>query len=83
LKDAAKVLDIHERRVTQALDPALDKIADLWIEDATKTMEAILSRVQARLAISAMGDREILLRGDIHAGRADRDRLFRKRMDRS
>ena len=46
LKEAASILDIHERRVTQALDPTLTKIAKLWRADATKTMAAILDAVE-------------------------------------
>lgn len=46
LKSAARVLGIHERRVTQALDPALEKIARLWLADATLTMTAILAKVE-------------------------------------
>lgn len=74
LKDAARVLEIHERRVTQALDPALDKIARLWQADATRTVEAILAAVKAL----PMDNREIDLRESIADGVADRARLFRR-----
>ena len=44
-KEAALVLRVHENRVTQALDPALRKIALLWVADPTRTMLAILDMV--------------------------------------
>jgi hypothetical protein len=44
-KEAAAVLGVQESRVTQALDPALRKIALLWCADPTRTMLAILDQV--------------------------------------
>lgn len=47
-KDAAGVLGIAPTRITQSLDPALEKVGKLWRADATRTMVSILDQV-ARL----------------------------------
>jgi hypothetical protein len=44
-KEAAVVLGVQENRVSQALDPALRKVALLWCADPTRTMLAILDMV--------------------------------------
>jgi hypothetical protein len=46
LKDASNVLGIHERRVTQALDPALAKIARLMRADPLRTMQSIVEAME-------------------------------------
>jgi len=56
LKEASAVLGIHERRVTQALDPALDKIGRLWNVDPTRTLRAILDRA-SELQADAVNER--------------------------
>jgi len=45
LKHAGAVLDVHEKRVTQALDPALIKIALLMRVNALATHEAIMDQM--------------------------------------
>jgi hypothetical protein len=46
LKEAGTVLGIHERRVTQALDPALAKIARLMRADPLRTMQSIVEAME-------------------------------------
>ncbi len=69
LKEAAMVLDIHERRVTQSLDPSLRRIALLWRVDPTATMECLLEAVRR---LEPMSDREIEMRTLMAEGRLDR-----------
>jgi hypothetical protein len=45
-QEVAEILDVHPHSVTQALDPALRKIALLWSVNPTKTMLAILDKVE-------------------------------------
>ena len=73
LKDAAAVLDINERRVTQSLDPTLDRVAKLWRVDPTRTMQAILAAVND---LEPMSDAELDLRIRIQTGRADRRDMY-------
>lgn len=73
LKDAAAVLDINERRVTQSLDPTLDRVAKLWRVDPTRTMQAILAAVND---LEPMSDAELDLRIRIQTGRADRSDMY-------
>lgn len=77
LKEAATVLGIHERRVTQSLDPTLNRIALLWRADSTKTMQCILEAVEQ---LQPMTDDEIALRVQMLEGTLDRKRLFPKTM---
>lgn len=45
-KEAAPVLGLRNpAKVSQAMRPALEKIARLWAADATRTMSAILEEV--------------------------------------
>lgn len=46
LKEAAAVLGIHERRVSQALDPCMTKIARLYVADGAKTLALLNEFVQ-------------------------------------
>ena len=73
LKAAAAVLDIHERRVTQSLDPTLERMAKLWRADPTKTMLAMLEAVER---LGPMTDRELDLRIRIGKLRADTAEAF-------
>ena len=45
-KEAARVLDVHPAKVSQALTPALLKIARLWQADPTATMTMLLAVVR-------------------------------------
>ena len=71
-KLAAPVLQVSECRLTQALEPALKKMALLWRADPTRTMEAILDAVNK---LEPMTDREIEIRERMLDGKLDRDRL--------
>lgn len=68
LKEAASILDIHPRRVTQSLDPTLERVARLWRVDPTRTLKAIL---EAAEELGAMTERELELRERMLEGRAD------------
>ncbi len=72
LKDAAAVLGIHERRVTQSLDPTLTRIARLWRADPTRTMQAILA---ALASLDPMTPDELDFRERMADGRVDRAEL--------
>ena len=45
VKELAEILGIDARRAGQSVDPAVDKIARLWMRNPTKTMELLLDRV--------------------------------------
>lgn len=47
LKEAGQILGVHERRVTQALDPAIEKFGKLWNADPSKTMALLLEAAEA------------------------------------
>lgn len=68
LKEACAVLGIHERRVTQSLDPTLERMARLWRADPTRTMAALLDAVAH---LDPMTDSELALRQLIQTGRAE------------
>jgi hypothetical protein len=76
LKEAAGILGIHERRVTQSLDPTLVRIARLWRADASKTMASILEAVNN---LEPMEDQEIEIRRGMATGRLDRSVLHPQR----
>jgi prephenate dehydrogenase len=70
------VLGIHERRVTQSLDPTLRRIALLWIADPTKTIRAILDMVErteeaVRAEQAEMTPEEHDVRARFNMGRVD------------
>lgn len=46
LREAAEVLDIHERRVSQALDPCMTKVARLYVANGAKTLALLNEFVQ-------------------------------------
>lgn len=46
LKSAAWVLGIHEKKVSQAIDPAFAKVAKLMLADPLKTMTALQDVMQ-------------------------------------
>ena len=64
------MLGVHERRVTQALDPAMVKVAKLWRVDPTRTMKAL---IEATEDLEPMTDDELAIREAMLTGRLDRD----------
>lgn len=66
------MLGIRAEKVTQALDPALVKLARLWRVDPTRTMEAMLD---AARNLDPMTDAELDLRERILMGCVDRSEL--------
>ena len=68
-KLAAPVLQVSECRLTQALEPALKKMALLWRADPTRTMEAILDAVNK---LEPMTEQEINMRELMLNGALDR-----------
>lgn len=62
------MLGIHERRVTQSLDPTLERMARLWRADPSRTMAALLDAVDH---LDPMTDAELELRRLIQMGRID------------
>lgn len=68
-KEASAILGIHERRVTQSLDPTLERVARLWRVDPTRTLRAI---IEAAEELGAMTERELELRVAMQTGRLDR-----------
>ncbi len=79
LKEAACVLGIHPKRVTQSLDPTLHRIALLWRADSTKTMQCILEAVHQ---LQPMTDDEIALRVQMLNGTLDREILHPRHTSR-
>ena len=71
-KDAAVILAISTTRVSQSLDPTLDRIAKLWRADPTKTLETILYAVKT---MDPMTEREIDMRVRMLNGTLDRSEL--------
>ena len=71
-KEAAVILDISTTRVSQSLDPTLDRIAKLWRADPTKTLETILYAVNT---MDPMTEREIDMRVRMLNGTLDRSEL--------
>lgn len=70
-KEAAPILRVHVRKVSQSYVPALEKIARLYRADPHKTMQDILDAVNN---LEPMSDAEIAAREAMLTGRADRQR---------
>ncbi len=45
MKELGKILEVDPRRAGQSVDPAVEKLARLWMCSPTKTMELLLDRV--------------------------------------
>lgn len=71
-KNAALVLGIASpSKMSQALTPALVKIAKLWRADPTLTMQAILEAVERLDDLAPMSPDELDLRQRIQLGRVN------------
>lgn len=70
-KEAAPILRVRERKVSQSYVPALEKIARLYRANPHKTMQDILDMVNN---LEPMSDEEISAREAMLTGRADRHR---------
>ena len=75
-KQAAEILGIDPRRVTQALDPAAEKFGKLWNADPTATMRIILEWAERVRDIS---DEELEQRIAMQRNRIDRDVVHPRR----
>ena len=73
-KEAAPVLGVAERKVSQAYMPALVKVAKLWRADPNRTLRDLLAAADD---LEPMTDREIELRRRIATGRVDRAEVQR------
>lgn len=72
LKEAGAILGVHERRVTQALDPSLERLARLWRVDPTRTMQLILDAVDR---LDPMTDAELNMRELMQRNQLDRSHI--------
>ena len=76
LKELACVLGIHERRATQAVDPAVEKFARLWIASPTKTMLMLLEKVaELQRVAEPISESEMDALRRFQTGRLDRSEL--------
>lgn len=75
VKELGKILGIGPNHIKQAIDPAMDKLAMLWMHNPTKTMELLLSVVQERRERygAAMPEEEIEARIEMAKGRFNRN----------
>ncbi len=81
VKELAEILGIDPRRVGQSVDPAMEKLARLWMRNPTKTMEFLLDTVHTlqriRLnAVAPMPEDEIEDRIKIATGRMNQRALI-------
>ena len=67
-KEAAPILRVHPRKVSQAYAPALEKIARLYRADPHKTMRDILDKVNdlEPMSDAELYAREAMLEGGRH-----------------
>lgn len=68
-KEAAPILGVKPRHVSQAMVPALRKIALLYRADPAKTMRAILEAIED---LEPMSERELRARESMLTGKANR-----------
>lgn len=83
IKDAAPVLGVHPNKVSQAINPAFEKVAKLMIADPVATMRELLNAVNRTVAKQTHGELptyQLNQRYLLQTGRKDRASAgFRKR----
>ena len=75
IKELAEILEIDARRVGQSVDPAMEKLAKLWMRNPTKTILFLMDTVQtlqrAQRSEMQMSEGEIDARICMAKGRFD------------
>lgn len=63
--EIAAIIDVHPKKVPQAIGPALDKVRRLWRVDPTRTLALLLADFDrlAPMSDSEIAIRELMLKG--------------------
>lgn len=74
-KELAQILGVHKNNIKASIDPAMEKLAKLWMKNPTKTMDFLLDTVHTlqrlRRSDLPMSEEEIGERISMLAGRYD------------